>query len=184
MTLHHVIIALLGYFAGCLNAGYYFVRIVHGKDLRLLGSGTAGARNAGRQYGRWTFSLVFFTDFAKGATLTALALGSDLELAAVAAVAVVVGHIWPIQLGFQGGKGIASALGATLLLAPGLLLWIGISTAIWMLLGQGLTRAGIAGFWLAALGAGLLQQPLPVITAAIFLALLLTISHRKNLRRV
>jgi glycerol-3-phosphate acyltransferase PlsY len=182
MSLLTVTIALLGYLVGCLNAGYYYVRIFHGKDLRLLGTGTAGARNAGRVFGPWTFFLVFWVDCAKGAALTALGLRFGLDYAAVAAVAVVAGHIWPMQLQFQGGKGVASALGAMLLLAPGLLLWVAFGCGVFKLLGYTLVRAGMLGFWLAAVGA-MRSEPLPVVTATTLLALLLTISHRHNLWR-
>lgn len=183
MQLKFFIIALLSYLAGCLNAGYYYVRIFHNKDIRLLGTGTAGARNAGRLYGPRIFTVVFLMDFTKGAVLTLLGLWIDLGYAAVCAVAVVVGHIWPIQLRFQGGKGVASALGALLFLAPMCLLVIAVSSVILRLLGQTLVRSGIAGFWLAVGVSMLRYESMPIIIAVTILALLHTLSHRHNLGR-
>jgi glycerol-3-phosphate acyltransferase PlsY len=133
-------------------------------------------------YGPWIFIVVFLLDFSKGAALTAMGLWIGLEYAAVCAVAVVVGHIWPIQLRFQGGKGVASALGAVLLLAPGCLLWIVLGAAVLKLCGQSLARAGSVGFWLAAVNA-MRYEPRPVMVATTLLALLITLSHRHNLRR-
>lgn len=183
MPLHFFIIALLGYLAGCLNAGYYYVRIFQNKDIRHLGTGTAGARNAGRLYGPWVFSMVFLMDFTKGAVLTLWGRSIGLEYAAVCAVAVVVGHIWPIQLRFQGGKGVASALGALLFLTPVSLLVITASCVCLRLLGQNLVRSGITGFWLAVVVAMVRYESMPAIIATTVLALLLTFSHRHNFGR-
>jgi acyl phosphate:glycerol-3-phosphate acyltransferase len=183
MFLYLFTIALLSYLVGCLNAGYYFVRLFYGQDIRLLGTGTAGARNAGRLYGPWGFSVVFLLDCVKGAALTALGLGMGVTYAGAAAVAVVVGHIWPVQLRFRGGKGVASALGALMVLAPILLLVIAFSVMVFKLMGQPLARAGIIGFWLATVAALLGHQPLPLIAATALLALLLTFSHRHHLWR-
>lgn len=182
MSFLPVTVVLLAYLAGCLNAGYYYVRIFHCKDIRLLGTGTAGARNAGRLYGRRIFFLVFLVDFVKGAALTAIGRSIGLEYAALCAVAVVAGHIWPVQLKFQGGKGVASALGCMVLLAPGLLMWVALGCVVLKLSGHTVVRAGLAGFWLAAVVA-MRYEPLPVLTAATLLALLLTVSHRHNLHR-
>jgi len=183
MVLPLPFVALLAYLAGCLNAGYYCVRILYGKDIRQSGSGTAGARNAGRLYGPAVFVLVFLLDCAKGAALTAMGVGISTEYAAVCAVAVVVGHVWPVQLKFRGGKGMASALGALLLLAPLGLLCVALSALAAKLLAQPLARGGIAGFWLAALGALLRHEPLPLSIGTALLALILTISHRHNLTK-
>ena len=173
--------AVLSYLLGCLNAGYYYTRWVHGKDIRLTGSGTAGARNAGRLFGKRVFALVFLGDFAKGAVATALGLCVSPSGGALCAVAVVVGHIWPVQLRFRGGKGVASALGALLMLAPWLMLCIGVAFAALRAIGSSSSRAGIAAFWLAAASSPLLYG-LEQIGAALALALLLTISHRSNLK--
>ncbi len=104
----------LGYALGCLNTGYYLIRLRRSQDIRTLGSGTAGATNAGRILGTWGFIVVFIVDFCKG-VLAAL-LGRSLVWGdpgiLAASIGVVAGHIWPAQLSFRGGKGVASALGA------------------------------------------------------------------------
>jgi acyl phosphate:glycerol-3-phosphate acyltransferase len=174
---------VLSYLLGCLNAGYYYVRLVHGQDIRLAGSGTAGARNAGRLFGKGVFAAVFLVDATKGAAATAVGLSIGPEVGALCSIAVVVGHIWPVQLGFRGGKGIASALGALLLLAPWLLAWMALAFTALRAIGQSSSRAGIAAFWVAAAGSALLYGRAQV-GAMIALALLITISHRSQLREV
>lgn len=110
----------IAYVLGGVSPGYYLVRRRTGHDVRTQGSGATGATNAARLLGRGGFALVMVLDAVKGA-LAALGarhagLGGGWEFAA--AVAVVAGHVWPIQLGFRGGRGLSPLLGAWLVLAP------------------------------------------------------------------
>lgn len=105
-------IVACSYFLGCFATGFYLVRARTGQDIRELGSGSTGARNAGRVLGRNGFILTMAGDLAKGGLVVWLALqltGSDrVEL--LAWLAVVAGHVWPAQLGFRGGKGVSTSL--------------------------------------------------------------------------
>ena len=111
---------MLAYALGCLNTGYYLVRFRTGDDLRSRGSGTAGATNTGRVLGRGGFAAAMTGDVLKGIAAVALArwLAPGPLAPALAAVAVVAGHIYPAQLGFRGGKGLATTFGAAIALAP------------------------------------------------------------------
>ena len=106
------------YAIGCLNAGYYVVKLRSGRDIRKLGSGNAGATNAGRLLGGRAYLLVLVFDAAK--MLAALKLAALLfpgpGAAAATMPAVLLGHIFPAQLKFRGGKGIASLVGGGLYL--------------------------------------------------------------------
>ena len=109
---------VLSYVLGCFCAGYYLVLGRTGKDLRELGSGTLGARNTGRVLGRWGFALALALDLGKGVLVIAfsrIAGLSGLEESLVC-IAVVLGHIFPLQLKFHGGKGIAVAAGCLLVM--------------------------------------------------------------------
>jgi glycerol-3-phosphate acyltransferase PlsY len=105
------------YLLGCLDIGYYLVRARTGKDIRQIGSGSTGARNVGRVLGKPGFVLTVFGDFGKGALAVwgAREWTNDNHLAALAMLAVVAGHIWPAQLQFRGGKGVATSFGALLM---------------------------------------------------------------------
>ncbi len=125
-----LISALCAYAAGCLSPGYYLVRWRLGGDIRERHSGSTGARNAGRVLGRGGFAAVFAFDALKGAGAIWLArrLGLDPALVPALAPCIVAGHIWPAQLGFRGGKGLVTALGAMIgldwrFLPAGLLLY-------------------------------------------------------------
>ena len=105
-------IALGAYALGCFTTGYYLVRMWTGQDLRELGSGNVGAKNVGRVLGKTGFFLTLLADFGKGAFTiwAARHFTTDPRAVAVAALAVVAGHIWPVQLLFRGGKGMATSL--------------------------------------------------------------------------
>src|SRR5512135_2701540 len=109
-------IAVAAYLLGCITTGYYLVRLRLRQDLRDLGSGSVGARNVGRLLGRPGFLLTVLGDFGKGALAVWAArhFTTDDRLVALAMLAVVAGHVWPVQLCFRGGKGMATALGALL----------------------------------------------------------------------
>jgi glycerol-3-phosphate acyltransferase PlsY len=115
------------YLLGCVNGGYYAARLARGIDLREHGSGNAGATNAGRTLGKWAFLPVFAFDAAKMVLALRLAQalfpGSE-ALAGVTMLAVIVGHIYPAQLGFRGGKGVSCLVGAGLFLFSALALLI------------------------------------------------------------
>ena len=110
-------VALAAYLLGCFTTGYYLVRLRLGQDLRELGSGSVGARNVGRVLGWQGFLLTVLGDLGKGALAvwTTRHFTADERVVLVAMVAVVVGHVWPVQLLFRGGKGMAATLGALLI---------------------------------------------------------------------
>lgn len=114
---------IFAYILGCLNGGYYYGKIVRKTDIRLLGSHNPGALNTLKVFGAGPFIGVFLIDFSKGSVATALAFYLDLhELAILGAMTgVVIGHIYPIQMRFKGGKGVAAFLGSLAVYDPGLL---------------------------------------------------------------
>ncbi|HUA38672.1 MAG TPA: glycerol-3-phosphate acyltransferase [Candidatus Sulfopaludibacter sp.] len=107
---------LEAYGLGCFATGYYLIRARTGKDLRTMESGSLGARNAGRVLGKAGFVITLLGDFGKGALAVWIAREwtGDNRLAMLALLAAVFGHIWPAQLRFHGGKGVATSLGALL----------------------------------------------------------------------
>src|SRR5258708_13353779 len=119
-----LLIFFLSYLLGSIPWGYLFARL-KGIDIRQQGSGNIGAANVLRVMGKKWGYLVFLCDFFKG--LLSVRLGSliaayflvALALASViAAIACVLGHDYPIWLGFKGGKGIATLAGTVLALFP------------------------------------------------------------------
>lgn len=116
-----LIAVLVGsYLLGCIVAAYYIVRLRHGVDIRTLGSGNAGATNVGRLYGKDEMAITLVLDALKGSIAVAAGyffVGPDWA-AVLALAAAIIGHIWPLQLKFHGGKGVATGLGGFLTLNP------------------------------------------------------------------
>src|SRR5436190_5439749 len=110
-------IALGAYGLGCITTGYYLVLFWKGMDVREVGSGNVGAKNVGRILGWPGFFLTVLGDIGKGAfaVWAARHFTTDERIVGLALVAVVVGHLWPVQLFFRGGKGIATSLGGLLI---------------------------------------------------------------------
>lgn len=171
-----------GYVAGCLTTGYYLVRMRMGQDIREMGSGSVGARNAGRIMGIPGFLFTLAGDFAKGA-LVAWAVRyyfNDPRLTGLAMLAVVAGHLWPLQLGLRGGKGVATSLGALAVYDPRLCVAFLALAALFSLFGR-LTPAGLIAFALLPVAARLLERPHFEITITALLAGMILFAHRRNL---
>ena len=113
--------AILAYLIGGLPFGYWFVRFSLGQDIRSMGSGNIGATNVHRSAGKKAGFMVLFLDIFKGFLAVWLAgtiTGHSSLGLAIAWVAVMLGHCYPVFLGFKGGKAVACFVGATLYLAP------------------------------------------------------------------
>jgi glycerol-3-phosphate acyltransferase PlsY len=120
MTLRLLAVLAGSYLLGCFLAAYYVTKWRRGVDIRASGSGNAGARNMARVYGPADALLTLVLDAAKGAiaVFAGLVLVGSEWAAALALLAAIIGHIWPIQLSFRGGKGVATGLGGMLALSP------------------------------------------------------------------
>ena len=108
------------YLLGSVSWSVVIVKLLQGLDVRTIGSGNAGATNVLRAAGKKAGVAVLALDVVKGITAVAVPRALDAPPAVVsgAAVAVVVGHVFPVFFGFRGGKGVATALGALGTLAP------------------------------------------------------------------
>ena len=114
---------LLGYLLGSIPSGFLAGQWCKGIDLRTIGSGSTGATNVLRNVGKGPALAVFFVDVAKGAAAVLLARSLNPTSALIdwiqvlAGLAALVGHIWPVWLGFKGGKAVATGFGMFLGLA-------------------------------------------------------------------
>ena len=112
-----IIIALLSYLIGCFSSAYFVGKVFKRIDIRAHGSGNVGSTNAMRVMGKKLGILTFLLDFSKGIIAVLIGywiLGYNGGL--LASVFVVVGHDWPVFIGFRGGKGVATTLSALTIL--------------------------------------------------------------------
>jgi glycerol-3-phosphate acyltransferase PlsY len=179
------LVALACYLAGCVAGGYYLVRLRTGKDMRMLGSGSVGARNVSTVLGAPGFLATLCWDIAKGclAVWAVRSFCNDERLVALAVLAVVVGHIWPVQLRFQGGKGVATSLGALFIYDWSLVVAFGLIFLLPFALMRKTVLPGLITFACLPLASLFLKHdPLKVCTVSCLVALVL-IAHRRNLLR-
>jgi glycerol-3-phosphate acyltransferase PlsY len=129
-----IICVVIAYLLGSIPFGYLFVKYLFtsGEDVRQIGSGGIGATNVTRRAGVKGGLLTYVCDVAKGVAavmLMRMVANDDYFWIGAAAIAAIVGHIFPIFLGFRGGKGVATGVGVYLALAPysvltTLILWL------------------------------------------------------------
>ena len=120
MALQIVIALVIAYLLGSIPFAYIIARLKKGVDIRRVGGGNVGALNTYREIGPAFGIGVLAADIIKGAVavLVARGLGIDVVWVCVAGFAAVVGHNWPVFLGFKGGKGAATVIGVMVALTP------------------------------------------------------------------
>ncbi len=184
------IIVVAGYLLGSIPFGLLAVRLLRGFDLRQIGSGKTGATNAARALGTGGFIMVAAADTLKGvlAVLLVRALGGDAALEVGGALAAVAGHIWPVFAGFRGGRGVATAFGAVLVMSwPAALLCLLVFCAVlYISRYASLSSMAAATATSSALLVLVWLQYHPTAYAAYAAAglALLLLQHRDNIRRL
>lgn len=195
---------IAAYLLGAIPFGYIIGRL-HGIDIRKVGSGNIGATNVGRALGRPWAIVVFALDAAKGYAATgplSWYLLGQLQsvpedsllrsgLAPIFAIAVSIGHNWPVFLGFRGGRGVATTAGALLAVAP-LPAIIGLST--WAVMTAIFRYVSLASLVAATVTTGTaitfdavkgrFASHWPVWGLTVVLAVLIFVRHRANIGRL
>ena len=193
MNAEYLLLPVAAYFIGAVPFGFLIGKWYH-VDIRKAGSGNIGATNVTRVVGKKAGKLCFFLDFVKGALPVALAAGiapETPELALAAAIAAILGHIFPIYLKFRGGKGVSTAAGAAFALAPYPLL---VALAVWVavfLIGRYVSLASIlaavtmpvAAWIFSHCGIGV-EIPLPTLIFFTAAAIVAILRHTENIKRL
>jgi glycerol-3-phosphate acyltransferase PlsY len=175
---------ILGYLFGSIPFGLLLTRAAGLGDIRRIGSGNIGATNVLRTGNKALAAATLLLDGLKGAVVVLLALWfGGHDAAAWAGIGAVIGHAFPVWLGFKGGKAVATAYGVLLAAA-----WpVGIAAgAVWLVV-AGLTRisslAALVSFALAPLFALALADS-ALVKLALAIAVLVFIRHHTNIRRL
>jgi glycerol-3-phosphate acyltransferase PlsY len=184
---------LAAYLLGSIPVGFLLVKWRYGADVRTTGSGGTGATNVLRRAGKGIAILTLLLDIGKGfaAVILARYLTSSSGtnwVVALSAVAAIVGHIFPVWLGFRAGKGVATGLGAFLAIAP---VAAGVSLVVFLLT-VAITRYASLGSILASVTTPLWAWLLygarsdfpPMLVALCCGALLIIGKHTSNIQRL
>ena len=202
-------VIVIAYLLGSIPFGYLIVRATQGADVRETGSGGTGATNVSRRAGKTAGLVTLLLDALKGAAAVAIAKmvlglpvfgeaafsGASLEIAywwvAAAAIAVILGHIFPVWLRFRGGKGVATGVGVFLMLTPlavafaGLIFVLVVWRTRYVSLGSILAAVAIPIFLLLR---NVFIQPvepvMPIMSAAMVGTMLIVFAHRENIGRL
>lgn len=196
MLLAGFVLVVLSYLLGSIPTGYLLVKLFRHEDIRSVGSGNIGATNVLRSGGKGLGAATFLLDALKGAAAVLIARAvapqfssalSPREVEAIAAVFAVLGHMFPVWLGFRGGKGVATGFGVFLVAAPLAALAAIAVFAVILLTTRYVSLASILGAasfpvfaWFFVRG----DKPPLFIAAQIIVALLIIVKHHQNIRRL
>lgn len=185
-----LLLLTLSYLSGSVPTGLIVAKVLGGPDPRRLGSGNLGAANLYRLLGLKAGALTLAGDMVKGALPAALALfwlqplGAWQETAvSLVAAAAVLGHIFPLYLGFKGGKGVATAFGVILPLAPLAALNLVLVYALALSQTRIFSLSALICAWLLPVAVGLFSPSKAYLLLAGGLSGLILVCHRDNLER-
>ena len=196
MLLPSLLVIALAYLLGSIPVGYLLVRIFLKRDVRSVGSGNIGATNVLRSGGKGLGAATFLLDVLKGCSavycggLLGVMLAPEAQLRnmqALAALFAVLGHVFPVWLGFKGGKGVATGFGVFLVAAPTAALAAIAVFALILLLTRYVSLASILGAasfpffaWILVRG----DRPPFFIAVQFAVSLIIIAKHHQNIRRL
>ncbi len=188
------IVLIAAYVLGSIPFGYLIVRARAGADIRETGSGGTGATNVSRRAGKGAGVLTLILDALKGVAAIYIGtsiLGESSWAITGAAILVITGHMYPIWLGFRGGKGVATGVGVFLVLAPFAVMLSGVIFLAVVLLTRYVSLGSITAaatiplfVWLQHGLIGPVGNLWPTMCAAVIGAALIIFAHRGNIQRL
>lgn len=197
-----ILVAIIGYLLGSIPFGLIISKRKAKIDIRHYGSGRTGGTNVLRTLGRKAFLMVFALDISKGAlavVFAGLIVGQDYMIVGnsglgllfaqvIAALAAIVGHIWPIFVKFKGGRGVATFIGGLLALCP----VAGLFSSEALIISAGLSGFASLGSIIGVVGAYAILVPLTIVYGfpieylgyVLIGTLLIIFVHRGNIKRL
>lgn len=199
IELQDVLIFIAAYLIGSIPTSVWIGRRFYSTDVREYGSGNAGATNTLRVLGKGAGIVVLLIDIFKGWLAVALAVlstypsgsGARIHLEVACAFAAIVGHIFPIYVGFKGGKGVATTMGIIIGISPVIALLCLVVFALVLLISHYVSLASILAvssfpFWITTLYKNHYSWVMYswLIAFSVLLPLMVIIMHRKNIIRL
>ena len=186
MTLNIILPIMIGYLIGSIPFG-----VIAGKlrkiDIRKVGSGNIGATNIYRTLGTAPAVAVFILDLFKGALAVYIAqamIPASPAVIVISGIAAVMGHMYPVYIGFKGGKGSATGLGVLLGITPDLFIIAMIYVAFAIAITRYVSVTSISGVLLLAVLMFTFHKPVEYSIAAIIVAILVIYKHVPNIKRL
>jgi acyl phosphate:glycerol-3-phosphate acyltransferase len=192
MTTNLILPIVIGYLIGSIPFGLIAGKI-KGIDIRKVGSGNIGATNTVRALGKTWGAMVFFLDMIKGAIpvwIAAYLISSPTPIFTkgtfmiLAGLAAVIGHMFPIYIGFKGGKGAATGLGVLLGITPDLFVIALIYVIICMVVTRYVSVTSMSGVVLLSILMFTFHKPTEYVVVTIIVAILMIYKHIPNIKRL
>lgn len=182
-----LLVIVMGYLIGGISFSYIVGKLWKGIDIRQHGSGNAGATNTLRVLGTVPGIAVLLLDCFKGVAVVLIAqvvTNKDPILMIVAGIMAIIGHNWPIYLGFKGGKGVATTIGvvATLVFVPSLI--SAIIALVILFITRYVSLASIVFALLIPIFVFILEYPSIYIIVTLIMAVLVCLRHKENIKRL
>jgi glycerol-3-phosphate acyltransferase PlsY len=179
----------IAYLLGSIPFGYLLVRLFRHEDIRSTGSGNIGATNVARSGAKGLGALTLILDALKGYVSVIIALHlshGNTAFGVAAAVAAILGHVFPIWLRFRGGKGVATALGVFLALTPATALAVlGVFVIVFALTRYVSLASIIASAAFPFIALYFIHDRTPIVIGGLFfIPLLIILKHHQNIRRL
>lgn len=186
----YIIIVVVAYLLGNISTSYIVAKRIAGVDIRTQGSGNAGSTNVLRTLGKRAGAMTFLGDVLKGvmavliSEFAARLVGIDTLLAGyLAVICVVAGHNWPAVLGFRGGKGVATSLGAMLAVNPVITLMCLAVFILVVVITKYVSLGSVVGIGCSPIFMIMVKNKAGLIVA-LFLTASVIYNHRANIKRL
>lgn len=186
MTLLEVLFIAAAYLVGSIPTGVVVARLFSDKDIQNSGSGNIGATNVGRVLGKKYGIITFLGDALKGfipVYAASLVATSPLFLS-LTGLSAIVGHLFPVYLRFRGGKGVATAFGVFIFLAPYPALMALLLFATVVILVRYVSVGSITAVAMLPVSSYVLSQPPEIVAAASAVSVLVIVKHSANIKRL
>jgi len=183
----YVLFIAVAYLLGSLPMGVIIARLLGGRDPRTMGSRNIGATNVSRSAGRAAGALTLVADAAKGAAPVLAARHMDpggAALVSLVGLSAFLGHLFPVFLGFRGGKGVATALGVMLVVSPAATLLSAVIFIVVVAVKRYVSLGSILAAALLPVFLSMLPGSRPYTAMGVAIAVLVIIKHRENIKRL
>lgn len=179
-------LVIAAYLIGSIPMGLIFGKLFWKKDLRQYGSHNIGATNAWRILGRKAGLLIFIFDFLKGqlGVLLGACMFASPGAMVLGGLFAMLGHMFPIFIGFKGGKGVATALGVIAALMPKVTAIVFIVWLVLTLITRYVSVASIVAAVLTPILAAAFKEPIIYFLFALVAAVVIVFRHRENIQRL
>lgn len=176
----------IAYLLGSVPTGIFVAKALGGVDPRTSGSKNIGATNVGRTAGKKAGIITLIGDFLKGAlpVFAAIKLGGDTLIISLVGLAAFLGHLFPIYLGFKGGKGVATALGVMTVIAPMATL---LSAGVFIILVLIKRYVSLGSIFAAAslpVFVSFIVESKPFVPMSVAVSVLVIVKHKENIKRL